>query len=435
MRKLINLSLKTKVFTFFGMLFFVYALSTAYNFYLLNKFKGDSDPAELVSKSFYSTAIAGSLISIGCLVFIIILFKNVFRPIDRLTDATQKIVQGDLSVHLESGTSDEIGKLTLHFDSMISQLRTLVGQCQDNTEVLHDSARKLYESSQGHENESNRINASILQVSAGAEQQQEHSLLLGEIVDNMVLRINEIGELANGIEVMSSENASKSQVGMDLISDTSNQIGYMDQITSQAASDSEQLAEKTNKIDQIVNIISGIANQTNLLALNAAIEAARAGEQGKGFAVVAGEVRALAEQSLTASKQIQETIEDVRAEIKRMAEVMAGGSSEVQKGSRLFASVQLQYNDMRDGILSIQSEIGRITNYAADLNVQTNKLSRMNRETTSILQTNAFGIAEMAAGFENQGDTVKEITSTAENLKEVSSLLKDTVSFYRNSYS
>lgn len=252
---------------------------------------------------------------------------------------------------------------------------------------------------------------------------------MGEIVDNMVLRINEIGELANGIEGMSSENASKSQVGMELISDTSKQIGYMDQITSQAASDSEQLAEKTNKIDQIVNIISGIANQTNLLALNAAIEAARAGEQGKGFAVVAGEVRALAEQSLTASKQIQETIEEVRAEIKRMAEVMAGGSSEVQKGSRLFGSVQLQYNDMRDGILSIQSEIGRITHYAADLNVQTNKLSRMNRETTAILQTNASGIAEMAAGFENQGDTVKEITSTAENLKEVSSILKDTVSF------
>jgi methyl-accepting chemotaxis protein len=66
------------------------------------------------------------------------------------------------------------------------------------------------------------------------------------------------------------------------------------------------------------------------------------------------------------------------------------------------------------------------------LNVQTNKLSSMNRETTAILQTNASGIAEMAAGFENQGDTVKEITSTAEKLKEVSSILKDTVSFYRN---
>lgn len=433
MRKLQDLSLKTKVFAFFGLLFFVYAISTIYNFYLLNKFSGNTDTAELVSKSIFSTAIAGTLISIGCLVFIYILFQRVFKPIDRLTDATKKIVHGDLAVELASGSNDEIGKLTSHFDSMIGQLRLLVAQCQSNTQVLHDSARKLYENSQVHETESDRINASILQISAGAEQQQGHSMLLSDIVDNMVHRIIEIADLANRIETMSKNNAEKSEEGLKLISDTSKQVGYMDQITSQAARDAESLADKTNKIDEIVNIISGIANQTNLLALNAAIEAARAGEHGKGFAVVAGEVRKLAEQSLTASNQIQETIEEVRGEIRKMVDVMAGGSMEVQKGSKLFENVQMQYNDTREGILSIQSEIGRISHYAAELNQQTDKLSSMNDETVAILQTNAAGIAEMAAGFENQGETIKEITSTAENLKDVSSILKKTVSVYQNS--
>lgn len=432
MRWLANISLKTKVYTFFGALFFVYAISTTYNFYLLNKFDGNADPAELVSKSIFSTAIAGSLISIGCLVFIVILFKSVFKPIDRLTAATQKIVQGDLAVELASESNDEIGKLTSHFDSMIGQLRLLVAQCQSNTQVLHDSARKLYENSQLHEEESERINSSILQISAGAEQQQGHSMLLSDIVDNMVHRISEIADLANRIETMSKNNAEKSEEGLRLISDTSKQVGYMDQITSQAAKDAESLADKTNKIDEIVTIISGIANQTNLLALNAAIEAARAGEQGKGFAVVAGEVRLLAEQSLSASNQIQETIEVVRGEIRKMVDVMAGGSIEVQKGSQLFASVQLQYNDMREGIVSIQREIGRISHYAADLDQQTGKLSSMNDESIAILQTNAAGITEMASGFENQGETIKQITATAENLTDVSSILKKTVSVYHN---
>ena len=363
----------------------------------------------------------------------LILFKRVFRPIDVLTEATQKIVQGDLSVHLDSQTEDEIGKLTLHFDSMISQLRLLVAQCQNNTEVLHESARKLYENSRLHEMESRKIDASILQVSAGAEQQQEHLILFDEIVDYMVKRMNEITDLAKSIEHMSSGNAVKSQEGMKLISETSKQIQYMDRITGQVAVEAEQLAVKTNKIDDIVNIISKIANQTNLLALNAAIEAARAGEHGKGFAVVAGEVRTLAEQSLFASKEIQEMIEDVRKEIKRMTDRMVGGSEEVQKGSQLFGKVQVQYGDMRDGILSIQSEIERIANYAADINDQTNQLTKMNQETAAILQINATGIDEMAAGFESQGDTVREIISTAENLKEVSSGLKNTVAVYRNS--
>ncbi|CAM3893913.1 methyl-accepting chemotaxis protein [Mesobacillus thioparans] len=425
-----DLSLKTKVFAFFGMLFFVYAISTIYNFYLLNSFKKGSDPSELVSRSTYSTAIAGTLISIGCLVFIIILFKRVFKQIDRLTDATQKIVSGDLSVDLASDSSDEIGKLTSHFDAMISQLRLLVAQCQDNTQVLHDSARKLFQSSQVHEKESERIKASILQVSAGSEQQQGHSIVLSDIVDNMVRRISEIAELANMIETMSTSNAVKSEEGQAIISETSQQVGRMDQITKQAAEDAESLAEQTNKIDEIVNIISGIANQTNLLALNAAIEAARAGDQGKGFAVVAGEVRLLAEQSLQASRQIQETIEVVRSDIKKMVEVMSGGSLEVQKGSRLFGNVQMQYDEMRDGILSIQAEIGTISQYAADLNQETDKLLAMNDETNAILQTNAAGIAEMAAGFENQGETVRELTSTAENLTQVSSVLNKTVSVY-----
>lgn len=433
MQRVNGLSLKTKVFTFFGMLFFVYAVSIAYNFYLLNQFNGQADSSELVAKSIYSTATAGSLISLGCLVFIIILFKNVFRPIDQLTEATQKIVQGDLSVHLKISTNDEIGTLSSHFNSMIEQLRLLVGQCKDNTEILHDSARKLYESTQIHDRESKRINTSINQVAAGAEQQQDHSVHFDTILLEMVAKINQIAELANCIEEMSSENAMKSENGMALVKDTSNQVENMNIITSKAAADAEQLAEKTNKIDQIVNIISGIANQTNMLALNAAIEAARAGEQGKGFAVVAGEVRMLAEQSIAASKGIQETIVDVRSDIKKMAEVIAGGSAEVQKGSVLFGDVQRQYDDMRTGIVSIKNEIDRIARTAGELNGQTAQLTMMNRETKEILQVNGIGIAEMAAGFELQEDTVKEIIFTAENLTEVSSILKNSVSVYKNS--
>lgn len=428
-----SLSLKTKVFAFFGMLFFVYAVSIAYNFYLLNQFKGQAGSSQLVSKSIYSTAIAGSLISLGCLVFIIILFKSVFRPIDRLTQATQMIVQGDLSVHLEVSTKDEIGTLSAHFNSMIGQLRLLVGQCKDNTEMLHESARKLYESSRNHERESKRIDVSINQVAAGSEKQQGHSVHFDDIIRDMVNKINQIDHLASCIEEMSAENALKSETGMTLMRETSKQVENMNRITSQATADAEQLAEKTNKIDQIVNIISGIANQTNLLALNAAIEAARAGEQGKGFAVVAGEVRLLAEQSIAASKGIQETIEEVRRDIKTMAEVIAGGSEEVQKGSLLFGDVQRQYGDMRTGILAIKAEIERVSRTAGELNGQTAELTAMNKETTEILHINAAGIAEMAAGFTMQEATIKEILGTAENLTEVSSILKNSVSSYRNS--
>ncbi|WP_210364150.1 HAMP domain-containing methyl-accepting chemotaxis protein [Bacillus sp. REN3] len=432
MRGLRDLSLKTKVFTFFGLLFVVYAASTIYNFFLLNQFGRSSDPSGLISKSIYSTAAAGTVITLGCLVFITILFKNVFKPIDQLTKATQKIVHGDLTGQLESQSNDEIGQLTAHFNSMISQLRSLVGQCQKNTEVLHDSARMLYGHSQDHQGESKKIVASVSQVSAGAEKQQEHSHKLERIIQDMAERIGEIANLANGIEGMSADNAVKSEAGMVLIRETGNQVVNMNSITAKATYDAEQLAEKTNKIDDIVNLISGIANQTNLLALNAAIEAARAGEQGKGFAVVAGEVRALAEKSIKASKEIQETVVEVRSEIKRLAEIIAGGRLEVEKGSKLFGEVELQYEDMRNGVISIQEEIGRVANAASEMDRQTAELTSMKEETAAILKMNGTGIDEMAAGVEKQGAAIIEILRTAEGLKEVSSVLKASVSAYRN---
>lgn len=131
----------------------------------------------------------------------------------------------------------------------------------------------------------------------------------------------------------------------------------MERGLSEASSKVDTLAERSQEINGIVDLISGIASQTNLLALNAAIEAARAGEAGRGFAVVAGEVRQLAEKTALATGDIVRKIGEVQAEISNVhhyiqaqGTLAKGFSNTTEQAVSAMQSLRLLAGSMRQGI-------------------------------------------------------------------------------------
>ena len=152
-------------------------------------------------------------------------------------------------------------------------------------------------------------------IAVGAQSQTEDVNSCISIADTFTDKMNNMDQMSQELirlaYEMSDENSKSKDVIQQLVENQKKNQEVMESITSKI----HELLEKTNKINEVTQVLYGIASQTNLLALNASIEAARAGEVGKGFAVVADEVRKLSEESRSASEGINESITGIVTEL------------------------------------------------------------------------------------------------------------------------
>ncbi|TCP89009.1 methyl-accepting chemotaxis protein [Rhizobium sp. PP-F2F-G36] len=167
------------------------------------------------------------------------------------------------------------------------------------------------------------------------------------------------------------------------------------EIMSQAESAMAAIAHSSGEINQIVSVIDEIAFQTNLLALNAGVEAARAGEAGKGFAVVASEVRALAQRSSDASKQI-------RSLIGASAEQVTKGVGLVNSTGEVLKAIVAKVSDIDSLITGISASAGE---QSAALGEVTSAVGQMDK----VIQQNAAMVEESSAATEGLRDRVREL--------------------------
>lgn len=172
----------------------------------------------------------------------------------------------------------------------------------------------------------------------------------------------------------------------------------------------DSLGKQSQKIGEIVGVITEIAEQTNLLALNAAIEAARAGEHGLGFAVVADEVRKLAEQSAASTESIIEVIKEMQAETGRTIVGINHGVKRAEENTRIVQQTGSLIHEIIESINSIIAKIGEFSEGLGQIN---------------------YGSHEIAATAEEQSASIDAIAASAQNLSHMSERLQELVAQFK----
>ena len=303
--------------------------------------------------------------------------------------------QGDLTVRAKI-TDGAIGSIADAFNTTMRKLRELLQEVQTvSTEVGQlslegeGSVRNLSESAQNQTVEINQALGSIDEINQSVATVANYAQEAAKIARDGSIQAKE-GDLAMDATVSSIEKI------RGTVANTSKKV--------------KQLAESSQEIAQIVEIISGISEKTNLLAFNASVEAARAGEHGEGFRIVAEEVRRLADRITEATKDIQQLVNTIQQDTTSVLEGMETSTSEVVNGSELVHMTKLNLRTLADTSKQIDEYLKYITTSTTD---QTNTSKLVNQKISGLANIAKVNSTEA----ENVVHSLQTLVSEAKNLQ------------------
>ncbi|MDM2935760.1 methyl-accepting chemotaxis protein [Citrobacter sp. Cu233] len=291
------------------------------------------------------------------------------KPLAQIMAHIRVITGGDLTHKLNVEGRNEMGRLAMGLEEMQQSLISTVTAVRNSSESIHTGAAEI---SSGNNDLSSRTEQQAASLEETAASMEQLTATVKQNTDN--------AKQATQLAKNASDTAARGGRVVDTVVHTMSEI-----------------ADSSQQIAQITNVIDSIAFQTNILALNAAVEAARAGEQGRGFAVVAGEVRTLASRSAQAAKEIKALIDN-------STHCVGMGSQQVSDAGKTMAEIVA-------AVTRVTDIMGEIASASEEQSRGIEQVSLAVSQMDSVTQQNAALVEESAAAaasLEQQAEQLRQ---------------------------
>ncbi|ROM76827.1 methyl-accepting chemotaxis protein [Pseudomonas brassicacearum] len=253
------------------------------------------------------------LAALATVVLAMLLTRSIVRPLGEALNAAENVARGDLTRPIETHGNDEVSRL-------LKALATMQQNLRETLQGISGSAAQLAIAA-------DELNAVTLDSTQSLQQQNNEIEQAATAVTEMTTAVEEVARNAVSTSDATRQSSESASLGQQRVSDTVGAIGALASDVQVTGGLVQSLANQSQDIGKVLDVIRAIAEQTNLLALNAAIEAARAGESGRGFAVVADEVRALAYRTQQSTQEIEQMVQGMRSGATQALDSMQASST------------------------------------------------------------------------------------------------------------